>query len=67
MLSVTEEEVIVMVQVMQELLCAKKLLEAMEMKIQLQMIVEVDNKGAVDLANGCRGKFARPFNNCGKF
>jgi len=56
-LSVTEAEVIAMVQAIQELLYAKKVLEAMELKIELPMIVEVDNKGAVDLANGwsCNG------------
>jgi hypothetical protein len=51
-LSVTEAEVIAMVQAIQELLFAKKLLEAMELKVALPMIVAVDNKGAVDLANG---------------
>jgi hypothetical protein len=44
-LSVTEAEVIAMVQAIQELLYAnKKVLEAMELKIELPMIVKVDNK-----------------------
>ena len=46
-LSVTEAELIAMV-----MLYVKKLLESMELKVELPMIVKCDNKGAVDLVNG---------------
>ena len=51
-LSVTEAELIAMVMCIQEMLYVKKLLESMELKVELPMIVKCDNKGAVDLVNG---------------
>ena len=51
-ISVTEAEVIALVQCVQELMYMKKLLESMELKVKLPFVVEVDNKGAVDLVNG---------------
>ena len=51
-LSVTEAEVIAMVQCIQDMLYCKKVLESMELMVKLPMIIQVDNKGAVDLANG---------------
>ena len=51
-LSVCEAEVIAMVQCVQEMMYLKKLLTSMKLKVSQPMILEVDNKGAVDLANG---------------
>ena len=51
-LSVSEAEVIAMVQCVQEMLYVKKLLNSMKLKVKLPMTVWVDNKAAVDLANG---------------
>ena len=51
-ISVTKAEVIAMVQAVQEMMYVKKLIESMELKVKLPMIVQCDNKGAVDLANG---------------
>ena len=51
-LSVTEAEVIAMIQCIQEMMYIKKILESMELRVKLPMIIKVDNKGAVDLANG---------------
>ena len=52
MLSVTEAEVIAMVQCIQEMLYVMKVLESMKLRVKKPMTVYVDNKGAVDLANG---------------
>ena len=51
-ISVTEAEFIALVQCVQEMLYSKKVLESMELKVELPMIIKCDNKGAVDLANG---------------
>ena len=51
-LSVTEAELIALVQCVQEMFFVKKVLESMGLKVELPMIVECDNKGAVDLVNG---------------
>jgi hypothetical protein len=51
-LSVTEAEVIALVQCVQELLYMMKILQSMKLEVELPFIVEVDNKGAVDLVNG---------------
>ena len=51
-LSTDEAEVIAMIQCVQEMLDVKKLIESLQLKVELPMIVECDNKGAVDLANG---------------
>jgi hypothetical protein len=51
-LSSTEAELIAMVSCIQEMMSVKKLLESLELKVELPMVVECDNKGAVDLVNG---------------
>ena len=51
-LSVTEAEIIALVQCVEEMMYMKKVLESILLKLELPMIVEVDNKGAVDLVNG---------------
>lgn len=51
-LSVSEAEVIAMVQSIQKMMYIEKLLKAMELKVKLPMTIWVDNKAAVDLANG---------------
>ena len=50
-LSVTEAEKIAAVQCAQEMLMAFKIVRSMGLKVKLPMILEVDNQGAVDLAN----------------
>ena len=51
-LSVTEAEMIALVQCVQEMIYTMKVLESLELKVKKPMIVDCDNKGAVDLANG---------------
>ena len=51
-ISVTEAEVIALVQCVQELMYMLKVLQSMLLKVELPFVVEVDNKGAVDLVNG---------------
>ena len=51
-LSSTEAELLALVQCVQEMMMAKRLLESMALSVQLPMIIECDNKGAVDLVNG---------------
>ena len=51
-LSVTEAEIIALVQCVQEMLYVMKLIESLEMKVRKPMMVHSDNKGAVDLVNG---------------
>ena len=51
-LSSTEVELIALVQCVQEMMAAKRLLESMNLKVRLPMLIECDNKGAVDLVNG---------------
>ena len=50
-LSVTEAETAAAVTCAQDMIFVKKILESMELQVHLPMILEVDNKGAVDLAN----------------
>ena len=49
-LSVTKAEIIALVQCVQEMLYVMKVMGSLELKVQKPMIVEVNNKGAVDLA-----------------
>jgi hypothetical protein len=51
-LSVTEAEIIAVVQCVQEMIYCKKVLESINLKVDLPMIVNTDNQGAVDLING---------------
>ena len=51
-ISVSKAEVIAMVQCIQEMMYVKKLIESIELKVKIPMIIWVDNKAAVDLANG---------------
>ena len=51
-LSSTEAELVALVQCVQEMMAAKRLLESMGLQVKLQMIIECDNKEAVDLVNG---------------
>ena len=51
-LSVTEAELIALVLCIQEMMFAKKVIESMGMKVATPMLVNCDNKGAVDLING---------------
>ena len=51
-LSVTEAEIIALVQCVQEMLYVMKLIESLGMKVRKPMNVHSDNKGAVDLVNG---------------
>jgi hypothetical protein len=50
-LSVTEAEFVAAVEVVQNMLFAWRVLSSMGLTVQLPMLIEVDNKGAVDLAN----------------
>ena len=50
-LSVMEVERIALAQVVQEILYVMRILESMQLHMQKQMIVESDNKGAIDLCN----------------
>ena len=50
-LSVTEAETVSGVQCAQDMLYVKRLLEDMELQVELPMVLEIDNSGAVDLAN----------------
>ena len=51
-LSVTEAELFAAVQCVQDMLyTARKILESIELKVLLPMVLHVDNKGAVDLIN----------------
>ena len=50
-LSVTEAELFAAVACAQDLVFKKHALESMGLKVQLPMILKIDNKGAVDLAN----------------
>ena len=51
-LSVTEAELYAAVLCAQDMLYVKKLLESMGLEVELPMVLRLDNKGAVDLANG---------------
>eukprot|EP00957_Ditylum_brightwellii_P005851 444886-Ditylum_brightwellii.AAC.1 len=50
-LSVTEAETVAGVQCAQDMLYVKSLLKSMGLLVELPMILEIDNSGAVDLAN----------------
>ena len=47
-LSVTEAELIALVQCVQEMFFVRKILESMGLQADLPMLIECDNKGAVD-------------------
>jgi len=51
-LSVAEAELIALVQCVQEMMFIKRLLNSMKLQVQLPMVIEVDNKAALDLVNG---------------
>jgi hypothetical protein len=51
-LSVTEAEIIAIVQCVQEMLYIMRLIESLQLKVRKPMIVYSDNKGAIDLING---------------
>jgi hypothetical protein len=51
-LSVTEAELYAAVLCVQEMLYVKKVLESMGLEVELPMVIHLDNRGAVDLANG---------------
>ena len=50
-LSVTEAELVSATQCAQDMLFIMRVLESVGLKVQKPMILKVDNKGAVDLAN----------------
>ena len=50
-LSVTEAELIALAQAAQEMLYVMRILESMKLKVRKPMILESDNKGAIDLCN----------------
>ena len=50
-LSVTEAELIAATTTAQDMMYIKRLLESINLRVEMPMILEVDNKGAVDLIN----------------
>jgi len=50
-LSVTEAELIAATTTAQDMMYVKRLLESINLRVEMPMILEVDNKGAVDLIN----------------
>ena len=50
-LSVTEAELVAAVDAAQDMLFAMRVLESMGLQVKKPMILQIDNKGAVDLAN----------------
>jgi hypothetical protein len=50
-LSVTEAEINAAVLCVQDMLYAKNLIEPIGLKVKLSMVLEIDNKGAVDIIN----------------
>ena len=50
-LSITEAEFIAAIECAQDMLFAMRVLESMWLKVEKPMLLELDNKGAVDLAN----------------
>ena len=50
-LSVTEAEIAAGVMVAQDMLYMYHLLESLDLKVELPMVLEMDNLGAVDIAN----------------
>eukprot|EP00957_Ditylum_brightwellii_P005249 400430-Ditylum_brightwellii.AAC.1 len=55
-LTVTKTETIAGVQCAQDMLYCKRVLECMELKVELPMILYIDNSGAVDVANNWRAE-----------
>ncbi len=51
-LSVSEAEIIALVQCIQEVMFVKKIIESIGLKVKLPIHVEVDNQATVDLVNG---------------
>jgi hypothetical protein len=51
MLSVSEAEIAAGVMVAQDMLYVYRLLESLELEVELPMILEMDNSRAVDIAN----------------
>ena len=60
-LSTAEAELIALVMCIQEMMCLKKLVEALELKVELPMIVECDNRSTVDLVNGHSERNVDPY------
>jgi len=50
-LSVTEAELFSAVENIQDMMYCKRIVESMRFRVQLPMILEMDNKGAIDLVN----------------
>ena len=50
-LSVTEAELIAATKTAQDMMYVKRLLESINLRVEMPMILEVDNKGAVDSIN----------------
>ena len=50
-LSVTEAEIAAGVMMAQDMLYVYRLLESLELEVEFPMILEMDNSGAVDIAN----------------
>ena len=50
-LSVTEAELVAATMCVQEMLYVKNVLESMDLKVTMPMLLKVDNKGAKDLLN----------------
>ena len=50
-LSVTESELVVAIDCVQDLLFERRVLESIGLQVQLPMILSVDNRGVVDLVN----------------
>ena len=51
-LSVTEAELYAAVQCVQDMMFAWRVISSIGLEVELPMLLEVDNKGAVDLING---------------
>ena len=51
MLSVTEAKIAAGVMVAQDMLCIYCSLESLKLKVEFPMVLEMDNSGAVDIAN----------------
>ena len=49
----TESETVAGVTSAQDMMYAKNLLESIGLEVELPMILEIDNKGAVDMAQKC--------------
>lgn len=51
-LSATEAGIIALVKCVQEMFYAKKFIKSLGLTVEVSMVVQCDNKGAVDLVNG---------------